>query len=232
MSSFVIKLIAMLCMLCDHFSDSFFDNITFLNFIGRIAFPIFAFQIVISYKHTHDIKKFLLRLFICAIISQIPFSIFMYNYCGEYDHLNVMFTFIIAILALIVYDYKINYTKKYQIFLLTLAKIIIIALLSFVANLIHVDYGAWGVLLILFIHIFKEKKLMLIIGIILFAIENYFFIASVPKLFIPLVFFTSIPVVFMLLFNGKKGPSIKYLFYIFYPLHLAIFDIVNLYLHM
>ena len=56
-------------MFCDHSGDAFIGHFSFLNLIGRIAFPIFAFQVVQGYIHTHNVKKYALRLFIFAFIS-------------------------------------------------------------------------------------------------------------------------------------------------------------------
>lgn len=69
MSSFVIKLIAIITMLCDHSGDAILGRFSFLNVIGRIAFPLFCFQIVIGYKHTKNVNKYFLRLFIWYYIS-------------------------------------------------------------------------------------------------------------------------------------------------------------------
>ena len=59
MSSFVIKLIAIITMLCDHSGDAIIGHFSILNIIGRIAFPLFCFQIVVGYKHTKNVKKYL-----------------------------------------------------------------------------------------------------------------------------------------------------------------------------
>ena len=80
MSSFVIKLIAIISMICDHTSDALIGHLSFWNIIGRVAFPLFCFQLVIGYKHTRNIEKYLLRLFLFGLISQVPFSLFIYSF--------------------------------------------------------------------------------------------------------------------------------------------------------
>ena len=77
MSSFFLKLIGIITMFCDHYSDVIIGENTYLNLIGRVAFPIFAFQIAQGYNHTSNIKKYILRLSIFAVISQ--FSFFVYK---------------------------------------------------------------------------------------------------------------------------------------------------------
>lgn len=59
MSSFTLKMIAIICMLIDHSCDVFVQHYSIGYVIGRIAFPLFAFQIVVGYENTRDVKKYL-----------------------------------------------------------------------------------------------------------------------------------------------------------------------------
>lgn len=68
-SSFTLKIIAIIFMLCDHFGDAILKPFSFFNVLGRIAFPIFAFQLTEGYIHTKNLKKYFKRLIIFAIIS-------------------------------------------------------------------------------------------------------------------------------------------------------------------
>ena len=83
MTSFVLKIIAMITMIIDHSGDVFnpllHEKSLIFNAVGRIAFPLFAFMVVEGYTHTSNIKKYLLRLFIFALISEIPFYILVVN---------------------------------------------------------------------------------------------------------------------------------------------------------
>ena len=101
MTSFALKIVAIVSMFCDHFGDALIGHFSFFNLIGRIAFPIFAFQISEGYSHTKDLKKYFMRLGIFAVISQIPFSLFSYKYLGASPlSLNVFFTLFIGLLAI------------------------------------------------------------------------------------------------------------------------------------
>ena len=71
MSSFVLKIIAVTTMLIDHSGYLIFGGFSFMNYIGRLAFPIFAFLITEGYIHTSNIKKYFFRLLVFAIISQL-----------------------------------------------------------------------------------------------------------------------------------------------------------------
>ena len=159
MSSFVLKIIAIICMFCDHFSDAIIGHLSILNIIGRIAFPIFAFQLVIGFINTRDFKKYASRLFIFSLISQIPFMLLMYvmNYDGNFNflisnfpsiilnenilQLNIFFTLILGLFTLLIYDKVSNKFLKW----------LCIALLIALGEVLQVDYGGWGVFLILFI---------------------------------------------------------------------------------
>ena len=64
MSSFVLKIIAVVSMLIDHSSYLIFNEFSFMNYIGRLAFPIFAFLITEGYIHTSNLKKYFFRLLV------------------------------------------------------------------------------------------------------------------------------------------------------------------------
>lgn len=125
MNAFVLKIIAIVTMTFDHTGYLIFGDFSYFNYIGRLAFPIFAFQISQGYIHTKNLKKYLSRLLIFAVISQIPFTLFLcsrsevvpiseipnilYNsFILWSSTLNIFFTLIIGLIAIIVYD---NFNK-------------------------------------------------------------------------------------------------------------------------
>ena len=91
-------------MFLDHSSDALIGHLSVLNIIGRLAFPIFAFQLAIGYTHTHDISKYAKRLALFAFISQIPLSIFTYFIFGTAIYLNIFFTLLFGLISLLIYD--------------------------------------------------------------------------------------------------------------------------------
>ena len=243
MSSFLIKIIALICMTLDHAGDLLVGHFTFLNIIGRIAFPLFAFQLVLGYIHTKDVKKYLFRMAIFALISQIPFTFMILCGNGDITLLNVFFTFIIGIVTLILYD-----TKQIP----ALVRIIGIITLIILAQVINVDFQAFGIALILFIYIFYDdkniskkynkndiltypynltpitRKVVLVSGILVLSFLKYSdYFATLPNTAFQLSIFTFLPTIFMLLYNGKKGSSLKYFFYIYYPLHIIILVLLH-----
>lgn len=91
-------------MCFDHFGYLFSaGNFSFCNLIGRLAFPIFAFQISEGYTHTRDLKKYFWRLFLFAVISQIPFNLFEYAFGFDLT-LNIFFTLLLGLTAICAYD--------------------------------------------------------------------------------------------------------------------------------
>ena len=106
MSSFIIKIIAIISMLFDHTNDVFIGHLSVFNLIGRIAFPLFSFQLVVGYTYTHNIKKYISRMFIFALISQIPYSIFIHIYTGTYFELNIFFTLTTSLICMYVLSSK------------------------------------------------------------------------------------------------------------------------------
>lgn len=134
-------------MFCDHLGDAVFGSFTFLNLIGRIAFPIFAFQAVQGYLHTKNFKKHMAKLFLFACLSQIPFMLFLSTFSDEFV-LNIFFTFFLGLLALYLYD---KCPHKVLGFLLVLC-------FSGIGAVIHVDYSAFGILLIFCFYFFNEER--------------------------------------------------------------------------
>ena len=222
MTSFILKLIGIICMLCDHIGDAFIGHFSFLNLIGRIAFPIFAFQLVQGYIHTHNTKKYILRLFIFACISQIPFMLFLSTFRNNY-YLNIFFTLTLGIISLYLFDKVKNH------YIGTL----LVSLICVIAYLIHVDYGYFGVLVIFMFYILKDKKIFMLpclaLLTTLFYLPNIVAYSSIWFIYFECIVFTCFSLVPIYLYNSNLGPKVKYLFYIFYPLHLVILWFVKIY---
>lgn len=215
MTSFILKIIGVITMLFDHVGDAILGNFSFFNLIGRIAFPIFAFQLAVGYTHTRDLKKHIIKLFIFAIISQIPFVLFLSTFTNDF-YLNIFFTFLLATFAMFFYDKCKNKILGF----------ISVIFISIIAELVKVDYGAFGVLLVFLFYIFKDKKVYMSIATFILCFSKYIIsIISFPAFYFQYIlcaFFTFLATIFILFYNGKEGPKTKYFFYIFYPLHLLI----------
>ena len=232
MTSFALKTIALISMLFDHFGDAFFKHFSYMNLIGRFAFPIFAFQISEGFTHTKNIKKYFIRLGLFAIISQIPFMLFSNKFLGNsLLSLNIFFTLFLGLLSIYLYDYiiKIFKNQKYKFPIDKLFGIVIVILISFIAEILNTDYGMWGVLVVFSFYIFKSKKYLMIISFILLCSIKYIFrfiITNFNYSQLALGIFTIFPIIFISLYNGMQGRKIKYFLYLFYPIHLLILYLI------
>lgn len=234
MTSFVLKIIAMISMLFDHLGDAIFKGFNSFNYIGRIAFPIFAFQISEGFLHTKNLKRYFIRLMAFALISQIPYILFISLFSNEIK-LNIFFTLTLGLIAIWLHDYvhkdistqidiKIINSAPNTFFKLVVEFIPVIAI-CIIGELAHVDYGWWGILLVFMFYYFKNNKLAMNIAFITMCIINYgidIIQTGFNTVYIWLFTFNVLPILFINLYNGKQGKKIKYLLYIFYPAHLLI----------
>lgn len=214
MSSFVLKMIAIISMFIDHVGYAIFGKFSYFNYIGRIAFPIFAFQISEGYVHTKNLKKYFFRLFLFAIISQIPFMLFHSILSTEFS-LNIFFTLLLGLACIFIYD-KSNYK---------ILGIIASIAIGIIAQISHCDYGFYGVAIILIFYIFKDNFINASIFFILATAIKY--LVPIIKygfnnVYLYLFIFTIISAIFLATYNGKKGKNTKYLLYLFYPIHLLL----------
>ena len=97
MSSFVLKLIAVISMILDHTGYVIFGSFSWMNVIGRLAFPIFAFCITEGYAHTSNLKKYFFRLLLFAIISQVPYMLFLSIFSDSLMNWNILFTLVLGL---------------------------------------------------------------------------------------------------------------------------------------
>lgn len=222
MSSFSLKLIAIMIMLVDHVGAIIFPEAIILRIIGRLAFPIFAFLIVEGFEHTSNVAKYASRLAAFAVISEIPYDLAFSKKLFDFSSQNVFITLFIGLLTLYLY-------KKYKDNSI-LALIIILTGLS-TASLLLSDYSGYGVFLILMFYIFKNNKAMIFVSVLVFNILIIAFsTAPLNSAWRYIELFSILSVLIIFSYNNKKGKNLKYLFYIFYPAHLLILFAISQYM--
>lgn len=214
MNGLILKIIALTSMIIDHYGAIFQSDVDLYRMIGRIAFPIYCFLLVEGYTHTSDVKKYLKRLFLFAIISEVPFDLAFY---GKLDflHQNIFFTLALGLLAMYLMDHEEKYKlNKTAIFIGT----------CLIAMILSVDYSFIGIIYILQFHKARslpKSKGLANIALMMFLINLLSpWIQQFSLLALPLIYF----------YNGQPGPKnrlIQLLFYGAYPLHLIIFYILN-----
>ncbi len=220
MSSFVLKLIAIITMLIDHIGAVLYPEIRWLRLIGRIAFPIFAYLVAEGFYKTSDVKKYLKRLFIFALVSQVPF----YLAFKEPTHLNIFFTLLISLYAINKYD-----ETKNNIY---------VVLPGLVAELIGADYGFYGVLTVFIFYKYhydfkNMAKNQILLNLIYSGLNviGYMIIGGnigiIRILNLCLQSFSLISLILIWFYNGERGYNLKYFFYSFYPVHIFILYLID-----
>ena len=214
-TSFSLHIMAMLFMLCDHMWGISLVNHDVFTCIGRLAFPIYAFMLVEGYFHTGNLRKYVMRLLVFAVLSEIPFNLVAGSRWFYPIHQNVLWTFLIA---------------------LAIATICI----GYIGGIItFVDYNGAGILMVLTFYFFRGKKWWNYLGQLVcmwyinvkmlegFGYEldlwgNTYFIARQGLALLALL-----PI---WLYGGKQGlhsKKLQYVYYAFYPVHLLVLGIIK-----
>lgn len=189
----------------------------FLRGVGGLAFPIFAFLLVEGFLHTRDLKRYIGRMALFALLSDLPFNAAFFGKWVEPAHQNVFFTLLLGLLGMAALRYLLPKGP-----LPALGGALGCLLL---AELLHTDYGSLGVAVILTFYILRNKKRekLLLAGALMtwYAIASAWLVRVLPVL----------PAMALLgCYNGERGRAGgKYFFYWFYPLHLpALWGIFTL----
>ena len=218
LSNSVLKCIALISMLIDHVASVllrgdqtvlialFGKQLTLyalMRFIGRIAFPIYAFLIVEGFVHTRNRKAYGIRLLVFALISEIPWDL---EHTGSFFSWtqNVFFTLFLGYLGLCLIEKLKNEENRLKNTFLLIG-LLVISILS------RADYGCTGFGFILMLGLLRDYPIPR-------AIAGSCFLSSrwqAGLAFIPIAFY-----------NGKRGfiktRFLKILFYVLYPLHMLI----------
>ncbi len=217
LSSFSLKLIAILSMTVDHVGYVLLPRYFFLRGIGRLAFPIFCFLLSEGFAHTKSRPKYLLRLSAFAILSEVPFDLAFNRAWFDFSDQNVFFTLALSFGAIWCYDTLLRLLDRNYL-------VAALSVLPFcaAAELLKTDYGMWGVLFVAAFWILREKP---IFAMLAFAAVNIV-LSLFDSHIIQMYALCAIPL--LLLYNGKKGAvSIKYFFYAYYPLHLLAIHLIE-----
>ena len=228
-----LKIIAMILMLLDHLWGTIIPGNQWMTLIGRMAFPIFAFLIVEGFFHTSDLKKYMKRLFIFGLISEIPFNLIYTGSIIFPFHQNVMFTLLLGLLIINEID-KIKNNKEIKKKIIPILKIFLFLLISIIG---FVDYGVTGVLTIVVFYLFRGFKLawigqlisLILLYIVFFEGQSVILNIFNYEYFLPLQSIGVLSLIFIWLYNGEKGKNnklIKYLFYSFYPVHMLVIYLI------
>lgn len=196
----------------------------FLRGVGRLGFPLFCFLLAEGFFHTRSRWKYLLRLAVFALISEIPFDLAFQGTWLEFGDQNVFFTLSLGMLAAMLWDLLTQGSETGCPFWRGLAAILCAVALGAAAHYMNTDYGAMGVALILVMVLLRDKPLTrdLVAGGVLAAMIPF------GSHWIELFGMLAFPLFHR--YNGQRGRQSKYFFYIFYPAHLLLLGLIARYL--
>lgn len=182
--------------------------------IGRLAFPIYCYFLVEGLKYTRNVWKYVLRLLLFAILSEIPFDLLFNGSVFELGYQNVYFTLMIGLMTIVgMREVRRRISKRWLYALLGYG---ILAAGCLLAAFLRTDYSYKGVLCIVVIYLFSYSRIsQLIAGAAVFCWE----LPMAPLAF-PL----------LALYKKKRGFGLKYFFYAVYPVHLLLLYSVTEYL--
>ena len=210
-----LKLLALITMTMDHMGMIFFPYDPIWRIIGRFAFPIFAWFIAEGCRYTRNRKKYLLTMVALAAICQLVYLVVLGSL-----YQCVLVTFSLAICWIFALDRAI---KKPCIgnWILALGVSLAVVFVSVVLPRLlggtdfEIDYGFWGVLLPVLVYVPRSHgRKLLVAGLVLLSLclsmGNW------------VQWFSLLTLIPLALYSGKRGKgNLKYLFYVYYPLHLA-----------
>lgn len=198
-----LKIIALISMTIDHIGVQLFPDIVVLRIIGRLAFPIFAYMIAEGAKYTKNRPKYLLTISLTALICQM-----VYYFAEKSLDQCILVTFTLSIILIYALDYKfLSLPAIFACFLLT--------------EFLNIDYGFCGIMMPVVLYIAEEKRKKILYGTIMLIL------LSVSLGGVQWYSLFAIPL--LALYNEKRGRlNLKYFFYIYYPLHLALIYLISL----
>lgn len=230
LNSFTLKMIAIAAMLIDHLAWAFVETASpagqLMHVIGRLTAPIMCYFIAEGYFHTRSLPRYMLRLAAFAVLSQIPYSLCFRGEWFQLVPMSMIVTLFLGLIALTACD-------RLQSRFLAVLVVIICCTIA-----LYADWSAFGVLFVLAFGLnrgnFKMQAIWLIVtAVVMVAImtlmswrfggplyENLYILGVVLTL--PL----------LRIYNGERGGfrGSKWIFYIFYPAHLLVIGVLNLYI--
>ena len=219
----VLKLIACITMLIDHFGYAIVPRLAIANAevicdicrtIGRLSFPIYCFLLAEGMRHTHNPGKYILRLAIGILLAELPYDLMCY---GEFNWVsqNVMATLTLGAVMLLC----MQKTQKSWL------KVILILPFALLADLTKSNYGAGGIVMIAVFGLFDQPLLQ---TVALFMV-NWQLLPSAGVIIFGVILriqlLATLAMVPIGLYSGKKltcSKAVHWGFYLFYPVHILL----------
>lgn len=223
-------------MLCDHLWATVVPGNDWLTCIGRLAFPIFAFMTVEGYFHTKNLKKYVQRLLIFAVLSEIPFNLMMGSRIFYPIHQNVLWTFLLGI-WMIWWNEKARSAPLWRRALRGVSSVIVGLL---VGTVTMVDYLGSGVAMVLTFYFFRGGKWWCFVGQLLAlywlnteVLSGFSYQLELfgREIWIVRQSFAVLALIPIWCYRGRQGyhsQAFRWLCYSFYPAHMLILALIRM----
>jgi len=218
LSSFSLRLLALLAMCLDHAGLSLFPAASYLRAIGRMAFPLYCFLLVQGFVHTRDVRAYGRRLLLFALVSEIPFDLLIFGRLSSGVEQNVLFSLLFSLMALTAYDALRD--RPLQAYLVCCA-------LAVSAMALRLSFGWLSVVLCLCFYGARESRLRTALlasgALTLYALS--LLLSGVDRSWALTSFCSLLSLPLILLYSGKPGPRrpwLSFAFYAAYPAHLLL----------
>ena len=219
LSGNALKIIATISMLIDHIGYIFFPEALIFRIIGRLAFPIFAFMIAEGCRYTKNKLRYFLTVFILAFVCQCA-----YFYSEGNMYLGVLITFSLSIVLIFSLQHCLQALKK-GLYIKALFFPLLIIIIYIFTLYFEIDYGFAGIMLPLFASVISPSdEYSRTLNAILFTVGIFILSLSLGGI----QYYSLYASVLLLMYSGARGKyKMKYFFYIFYPLHLIVLEVIK-----
>lgn len=223
LSGNALKILAALAMTVDHVGMTLFPGIQAMRFIGRLAFPIFAFMVAEGCAHTRSMGRYFLHMVVLALVCQSAYTIAMHSW-----FLCVPVSFALSIpliLTLQTWKKADDGPSKTLWAVVFLAGVVAVWMLT---RYVTLDYGFWGCMMPVAASMFRDTDTKLD--------RNLIHVLAMGAVMVPVAlslgswqWWSMLALPLLLLYSGRRGKyKMKYFFYIFYPAHLLVIQGISM----
>jgi hypothetical protein len=208
-----LKWLALICMTLDHINKYLLhDSIHILFFIGRLALPLFSFVLAFNLARSESLARgvyprTLIRLATIGVISSFPF-IALGGVAWGWWPVNIMMMLFASTSVI----YFIEKNKSYYY---------VLAFLIFIVGGCFVEFWWPGLATCVTAWVYCKRPTWSMLIIWIGAVASLYFINQ------NLWALAAFPTIFLASLTIRHLPRIRWIFYLYYPVHLIIILLVK-----